>query len=71
MIESGFPASDPKEKELFGLLAKGRLANAEIVAFGMTRRRDSAAAEDLGLRTSAECFAPICTLVGKASVLHV
>jgi len=71
MIEAGFPVSNPKEKELFGLLAKEQLENAEIVAFGMTRRRDAAADEDLGLRTLAECFAPICTLVGKASVLHV
>jgi 2-isopropylmalate synthase len=71
MIEAGFPASNPKEHELFGLLATERLAGAKIVAFGMTRRRDTVATEDLGLRTLAECFAPICTLVGKASVLHV
>ena len=71
LIEAGFPASNPKEQELFGLLAGERLANAEIVAFGMTRRRDTAASEDQGLRTLAECFAPVCTLVGKASVLHV
>jgi 2-isopropylmalate synthase len=70
-IEAGFPASNPKEQELFGLLAAEHLANAEIVAFGMTRRRDTVAAEDPGLRTLAESFAPVCTLVGKASVLHV
>jgi 2-isopropylmalate synthase len=70
-IEAGFPASNPKEQELFGLLAAEHLANAEIVAFGMTRRRGAVAAEDLGLRTLAESFAPVCTLVGKASVLHV
>ncbi len=71
MIEAGFPASNPKEQELFSLLASERLARAQIVAFGMTRRRDLAAAEDAGLRVLAECFAPVCTLVGKASVLHV
>src|SRR5258707_13479124 len=71
MIEAGFPASNPKEQELFGLLASERLETAEIVAFGMTRRRDTTAAEDQGLRTLAESFAPVCTLVGKASVLHV
>jgi len=37
----------------------------------MTRRRDTGAATDQGLRTLADSFAPICTLVGKASVLHV
>jgi 2-isopropylmalate synthase len=71
MIEAGFPASNPKEQELFGLLAGEQLERAQIVAFGMTRRRDAAAAADQGLRILAECFAPVCTLVGKSSVLHV
>jgi 2-isopropylmalate synthase len=71
LIEAGFPASNPKELELFDLLARERLEVAQIVAFGMTRRRGSAAAEDEGLRALAECFAPVCTLVGKASPLHV
>jgi len=71
LIEAGFPASNPKEQELFELLAGERLAVAQIVAFGMTRRRGVAAEEDEGLRVLAESFAPVCTLVGKASVLHV
>jgi 2-isopropylmalate synthase len=71
MIEAGFPASNPKEQELFGLLAGESLAVAQIVAFGMTRRRDTHAAADEGLRVLAESFAPICTIVGKASILHV
>ncbi len=71
LIEAGFPASNPKEQELFELLSRERLSNAEIVAFGMTRRRGVAAEDDEGLRVLAECFAPVCTLVGKASVLHV
>ncbi|HTU79055.1 MAG TPA: citramalate synthase [Solirubrobacteraceae bacterium] len=71
MIEAGFPASNPKERALFELLASERLQTAEVVAFGMTRRREAPAAEDEGLRVLAECFAPVCTLVGKASVLHV
>jgi 2-isopropylmalate synthase len=71
MIEAGFPASNPKEQELFGLLAAERLQRAEIVAFGMTRRRDTSADRDQGLRVLADSFAPICTIVGKASVLHV
>ena len=64
-------ASNPKEQQLFALLGAERLEVAEVVAFGMTRRRDVAADADEGLRTLAECFAPVCTLVGKASVLHV
>jgi 2-isopropylmalate synthase len=71
MIEAGFPASNPKERELFALLAEQRLDVSEIVAFGMTRRRDVSAARDEGLRILADCFAGACTLVGKSSPLHV
>ncbi len=70
LIEAGFPASNPKELELFSLLASETLQRAEVVAFGMTRRRDLRAEEDAGLRVLAESFAPVCTLVGKSSVLH-
>ena len=71
LIEAGFPASNPKEQQLFELLAGERLSCAEVVAFGMTRRRGLAASADEGLRVLASSFAPVCTLVGKASVLHV
>ncbi|HEY7830318.1 MAG TPA: citramalate synthase [Solirubrobacteraceae bacterium] len=71
LIEAGFPASNPKEGQLFELLAGEHLQTAEIVAFGMTRRRDVTAEQDEGLRVLADCFAPVCTLVGKSSVLHV
>ena len=71
MIEAGFPASNPKEQQLFELLAEQTLQHAEIVAFGMTRRRDVATGDDEGLRVLADCFAPVCTLVGKSSLLHV
>jgi 2-isopropylmalate synthase len=70
MIEAGFPASNPKELELFELLERESLQSAEIVAFGMTRRRGVQAAEDEGLRVLAESFVPVCTLVGKSSVLQ-
>src|SRR5438552_2503882 len=71
LIEAGFPASNPKEQQLFELLAGERLQSAELVAFGMTRRRDCAADADEGLRVLASCAVPACTLVGKASLLHV
>jgi len=71
MIEAGFPSSNPKEEQLFGLLAGEHFDNAEIVAFGMTRRRGVDADADEGLRVLADSFAPVCTLVGKASLLHV
>ena len=39
LIEAGFPSSNPKELELFELLAHERFEHADIAAFGMTRRR--------------------------------
>jgi 2-isopropylmalate synthase len=71
LIEAGFPSSNPKELELFALLAAERFQHAEVAAFGMTRRRDVAADQDPALRTLAECFAPVCTLVGKTWALHL
>jgi 2-isopropylmalate synthase len=71
LIEAGFPASNPKERALFERLERQTLNDAQIVAFGMTRRRGGAAEKDEGLRVLAECNASVCTLVGKASTLHV
>src|SRR3954466_15735093 len=71
LIEAGFPASNPKELELFELLGGERFEHAQIAAFGMTRRRDAAAADDPALRVLADCFAPVCTLVGKTWGLHL
>jgi 2-isopropylmalate synthase len=71
IIEAGFPSSNPKELELFELLAAERFEHALIAAFGMTRRRDTAAEEDPGLRVLAACFAPVSTLVGKTWALHL
>jgi 2-isopropylmalate synthase len=71
LVEAGFPASNPKEAELFDRLARETFANAEIAAFGMTRRRDVAAEDDEGLRLLAASFAPVCTLVGKTWSLHL
>lgn len=70
-IEAGFPASNPKEVELFELLAEEPLEHARIAAFGMTRRKGIEAAEDEALRLLAECFAPVVTLVGKTWSLHL
>ena len=70
-IEAGFPSSNPKEAELFEQLADLELKQAEIAAFGMTRRGGVAAAEDPALATLCEAFAPVVCLVGKSWGLHV
>jgi 2-isopropylmalate synthase len=71
LIEAGFPSSNPKELELFELLANEHFDHADVAAFGMTRRREARADEDAALRVLADCFAPVCTLVGKSWGLHL
>ncbi|MDQ3721293.1 MAG: citramalate synthase [Actinomycetota bacterium] len=71
LVEAGFPSSNPKEEAVFDLLSRESFERAEVAAFGMTRRRDSAAEDDAGLRVLADCFASVCTLVGKTWGLHL
>jgi 2-isopropylmalate synthase len=71
LIEAGFPSSNPKELELFELLGTETFAHADVAAFGMTRRRGVRAEDDAALRVLADCFAPVCTLVGKTWTLHL
>jgi 2-isopropylmalate synthase len=70
-IEGGFPASNPKEIEFFRRLEGERLANAELVAFGMTRRKGVTPEEDESLRVLAEVFTPTVAIVGKTWGLHL
>jgi 2-isopropylmalate synthase len=70
-VEAGFPSSNPKELELFRLLGDVELENAEVCAFGMTRRRELGAEEDPALAELVGSFAPVCTLVGKTWALHL
>ncbi|HEX8073747.1 MAG TPA: citramalate synthase [Thermoleophilaceae bacterium] len=71
LIEAGFIGSNPKDAEVFDLLERESLANAELAAFGMTRRRGTTVENDPALRTMAESFVPVCTLVGKTWRLHL
>jgi 2-isopropylmalate synthase len=71
MIEAGFPSSNPKEEELFAQLAELELEQAEICAFGMTRRRDTAPEDDPALATLVGAFTRVVTLVGKTWSLHL
>jgi 2-isopropylmalate synthase len=70
-IEAGFPSSNPKEAELFELLAEQEPAHAAIAAFGMTRRRDRKAEDDEALAVLVSSFAPVVCLVGKSWRLHL
>ncbi len=68
LIEAGFPASNPKELELFELLAGEQLQHAQIVAFGHDppARRAGRRTTIRACASSPSRFAPVCTLVGKS-----
>ena len=70
-VEAGFPSSNPKEEELFELLADVELEQALVCAFGMTRRRGMSAEDDPALRSLVGCDAPVVTFVGKTWALHL
>jgi 2-isopropylmalate synthase len=70
-VEAGFPSANPKEAELFRLLAEVELEQAQVCAFGMTRRRGLAAEDDPALRDLIGCAAGVVTFVGKTWGLHL
>jgi 2-isopropylmalate synthase len=70
-IEGGFPASNPKEIEFFRRMRDERLTSAELVAFGMTRRKGAPPEADDNLRVLAEVFTPTVAIVGKTWGLHL
>ena len=61
-VEAGFPSSNPKEAELFALLAEVELERAQVCAFGMTRRRGLAAEDDPALRDAGRMRRSGCHL---------
>jgi len=70
-VEVGFPASNPKDEELFGQLKKRKYDYSKIVAFGRTRYKDSKAQDDKNLRLLVEANTDAVCIFGKSSSLHV
>lgn len=71
-IEGGWPGAMPKDTEFF---ARARteldLRNAELVAFGATRKAGVRVEDDLQVRALLDSQAPVVTLVAKSDVRHV
>ena len=72
-IEGGWPGSNPKDSEFFRRATSGELdlRNAELVAFGMTRRVGIKAADDPLIAALRDSGARVATLVAKSHVGHV
>ncbi|MBX2813894.1 MAG: citramalate synthase [Myxococcales bacterium] len=71
LIEAGWPGSNPKDAEFFHRSQGIDWKNSQIVAFGATRRKGLAAADDENLQRLVEVNTSVCTLVGKTWTLHV
>ncbi|MCD4824162.1 MAG: citramalate synthase [Phycisphaerae bacterium] len=70
-IEGGYPLSNPKDEQFFQEVAKLNLKTARIAAFGMTRRKNITAEQDVGMQALLNSGAPAVTIVGKTWDLHV
>jgi 2-isopropylmalate synthase len=70
-IEGGYPASNTKDAEYFARARELKLSHAKICAFGMTRRRGTKAASDLGIQALVTAETPVVTIVGKTWDFHV
>ena len=71
-IEGGWPGANPKDTEFFALAGRElHLCNAQLAAFGATRRAGSKAADDVLIRALVDSGAPVVTLVAKSHVRHV
>ncbi|MCX8108166.1 MAG: citramalate synthase [Verrucomicrobiae bacterium] len=70
-IEGGWPGSNPRDMEFFQLAARRAFRNAEIVAFSMTRHKNTPVEKDTQMRELLAAETPVVTLVGKTWLLHV
>ncbi len=71
-IEGGWPGAMPKDTEFFERARKElTLHNAELCAFGATRKAGVKVTDDLQVRALLDSQAPVVTLVAKSDVRHV
>ena len=72
-IEGGWPGANPGDTAFFTAMANGqlRLKNAELVAFGFTRRVGMKAADDPLTAAVRDSGAPVACIVAKSHDRHV
>jgi 2-isopropylmalate synthase len=70
-VEAGWPGSNPKDAELFARARDVAWQNAQLVAFGATRRGGAHVEDDPSLRALVDAGTRACAIFGKSSVLHV
>ncbi|MFC1590839.1 citramalate synthase [Candidatus Omnitrophota bacterium] len=70
-IEGGWPGANPKDITFFKNAKKLRLKDAEVVAFGSTRRPGKRASTDAVLKGLLNADTEFVTIFGKSWDLHV
>ncbi len=70
-IEGGWPGAMPKDTEFFEKARAIPFRNAQLVAFGATRKAGVAVKEDLQVKALLDSQAPVITLVAKSDIRHV
>jgi 2-isopropylmalate synthase len=70
-IEGGWPGSNPRDKKFFELADPGDFRNAQLAAFGSTRRPGVATQDDANVSALIESGTPVVTIFGKTWDLHV
>src|SRR5437762_12219079 len=69
-IEGGYPLSNPKDFEYFQEVRKLPLKHAKVAAFGMTRRKNCDAADDVCIKARIYSHPSGLTIVGTPWDLH-
>src|SRR3989338_8314010 len=64
-VEGGWPGANPKDILFFEEIRKIKLKNAQIVAFGSTRKTHSKASDDDNLRGLLAAETQVITIFGK------
>lgn len=65
-IEGGWPGSNERDKGYFEEAGKLGLGNAQIAAFGSTRRAKKTCEEDPSIQALVSAGTPVVTIVGKS-----
>lgn len=70
-IEGGWPGALPKDTEFFELARDLPLRNAQLVAFGATRKAGIRVEQDPQVQALIDSQAPVITVVAKSDIRHV
>lgn len=70
-VETGFPASNPKDLEFFENFDAAELTHARLVAFTRARRPGGRAEDDPAVTLLPRLSAPVACIVAKSWKLHV